>query len=307
MAVSCAGRSPCGSVDRNLKKQGKPHINRGRSPCGSVDRNIRLGLREREQTLSLPVRERGSKQGTRSVRPDRHAVAPRAGAWIETTPGQTARPAPPSLPVRERGSKRPAGQADQGAGRRSPCGSVDRNGKVKRVVKAAGGVAPRAGAWIETWCSAPLTTAPVVAPRAGAWIETPTTCRARRRAWSLPVRERGSKLLGARQGPPQTSGRSPCGSVDRNRTMLVPGSWARGSLPVRERGSKPAAPMAHRCGEAVAPRAGAWIETVQRIRADPDCPCRSPCGSVDRNTRRGTWAVVAPECSDRVRLLAWHG
>ena len=37
-------------------------------------------------------------------------------------------------------------------------------------------VAPRAGAWIETSFSHPPARSPCVAPRAGAWIETLTGC-----------------------------------------------------------------------------------------------------------------------------------
>ena len=104
----------------------------------------------------------------------------------------------------------------------------------------------------------------------------------RSRSLSLPVRERGSKLAtigtdctlatvapragawietyAALQPVSSSSGRSPCGSVDRNYTQMQDG-------------------VIH----AVAPRAGAWIET-DRMTAAPACAAgRSPCGSVDRN------------------------
>ena len=123
-----------------------------------------------------------------------------------------------------------------------------------------------------------------VAPRAGAWIETPpSTSNAPPPRPSLPVRERGSKPnhLGEQPRQPQVapragawietrvairclnsaSGRSPCGSVDRNNASGRLVSFTGASLPVRERGSKPG----HE------PRAG-------------HVDGRSPCGSVDRNS-----------------------
>src|SRR5208337_4575675 len=77
-----------------------------------------------------------------------------------------------------------------------------------------------------------------VAPRAGARIETCPRCGRSRREWSLPARERGSKLRAVLND-------------------LAP----RASLPARERGSK----LVYRDPESgeirVAPRAGARIET----------------------------------------------
>ena len=101
----------------------------GRSPCGSVDRNSALYQQ----------------------RPAPETVAPRAGAWIET---------------------KSLGRTTEAAASRSPCGSVDRNPRgyplpeqrqwslpvrergSKQRLGPSGlihrGVAPRAGAWIET-------------------------------------------------------------------------------------------------------------------------------------------------------------
>jgi hypothetical protein len=77
-----------------------------------------------------------------------------------------------------------------------------------------------------------------VAPRAGAWIETLIRLIYRFHLLSLPVRERGLK--------------------HNCRAYIL---HHRKSLPVRERGLKPAiaVSLVSRC--AVAPRAGAWIET----------------------------------------------
>ncbi len=56
-------------------------------------------------------------------------------------------------------------------------------------------VAPRAGAWIETkWMGDRWEIIPV-APRAGAWIETSVIKIVSVTVSSLPVRERGLKLL----------------------------------------------------------------------------------------------------------------
>ena len=147
-----------------------------RSPCGSVDRNLRSGSTLPITALSLPVRERGSKQRPRADYRGDLAVAPRAGAWIETLRAgphpRAPRVAPragawietripfrassniASLPVRERGSKQ-------------------RHLRLKAVRIR---VAPRAGAWIETSAAVQLALCRPVAPRAGAWIET-INCR----------------------------------------------------------------------------------------------------------------------------------
>ena len=255
---------------------------------------------------SLPARERGSKRPTLRHRDATRAVAPRAGAWIETRPWRR------SHVGRDRRS--PRGSVDRnfygsynwpGAKSRSPRGSVDRNTLTRRRFcrsvrslparergskpinggdhsadalslparergskqgKMAGAVAkncvaPRAGAWIETFMAVPLNQVPQVAPRAGAWIETcnnpdggigAAQVAPRAGAWietlmlccrklvgrSLPARERGSKP-----------------SADR---AIVAGET---SLPARERGSKRSKLSTREVHDGVAPRAGAWIET----------------------------------------------
>ena len=142
-----------------------------------------------------------------------------------------------SLLVRERGSKHP----------------------MTIMRRLAPGVAPRAGARIETALGDASVVAQgsllvrergskhegclnhvernQVAPRAGARIETPSGFRRRSSSRSLLVRERGSKR---RQGSAagRAPGRSSCGSADRNLNQGTNNTIGRMSLLVRERGSK---------------------------------------------------------------------
>ena len=78
-----------------------------------------------------------------------------------------------SLPMRERGLKR-----------------IRIRGRVIRIR-----VAPHVGAWIETPCRTGTTRPDAVAPRVGAWIETQVVGELRFQRESLPVWERGLKLL----------------------------------------------------------------------------------------------------------------
>ncbi len=144
---------------------------------------------------------------------------------------------------------------------RSPCGSVDRN-TLSVVVVEPPVVAPRAGAWIETSVSCVMDGPPNVAPRAGAWIETGNLAQFSNVSGSLPVRERGSKLVGA-GGQMDDLGSLPVRERGSKLYRQQRRSGIPQSLPVRERGSKRSYPR--------------WID---------HCRCRSPCGSVDRNTRR---------------------
>ena len=122
-------------------------------------------------------------------------VAPRAGAWIETTG------TPPTVPgtavsplVQGRGLKHqpqvllrlPGSPLVQGRGLKP---------HTVPACTAGQGVAPRAGAWIET-CHRLVSQAPQrVAPRAGAWIETPTPRQATRLQKSPLVQGRGLKQV----------------------------------------------------------------------------------------------------------------
>ena len=56
---------------------------------------------------------------------------------------------------------------------------------------------------------------------------------------------------------------------------------AKMSLPVRERGLKLNGDRGFQSDIQVAPRAGAWIETLDEATAPADDLRRSPCGSVD--------------------------
>ena len=126
---------------------------------------------------------------------------------------------------------------------------------------AAFRVAPRAGAWIETKYdeislvpprSRPARARglkppaaldggaiPWVAPRAGAWIETSTSHMTFASvSWSRPARARGLK-----------------------RNYRFPPTGELRSRPARARGLKHPRETVLRAREAVAPRAGAWIET----------------------------------------------
>ena len=195
---------------------------------------------------SPPVRGRGSKPPMSASTPTHAPVAPRAGAWIETMPCRSRSNCgcgrPPCGGVDRNGhaalgrvmlwGRPPCGGVDRNPAigpccchppGRPPCGGVDRNTAADFVAEMLA-VAPRAGAWIETfsmkatWCQAR------VAPRAGAWIETrrsPTTScgpasppvrgRGSKHAWastaaetiaSPPVRGRGSKSVNSREACP---------------------------------------------------------------------------------------------------------
>ena len=75
------------------------------------------------------------------------------------------------------------------------------------------GVAPHAGAWIETLKELSAHKVLLVAPHAGAWIETDIGAADAARGRSLPMRERGLKHH--KDGNTHNnSSRSPCGSVD---------------------------------------------------------------------------------------------
>ena len=79
-----------------------------------------------------------------------------------------------------------------------------------------------------------------IAPRAGAWIESVTDASGKvKKGTSLPVRERGLK-----EG---------CWVAQRDQ---------RSSLPVRERGLKESKQNGKLANVPIAPRAGAWIESV---------------------------------------------
>jgi len=140
------------------------------------------------------------------------AVAPRAGAWIETENWKALETTIESLPARERGSKLAHWVWVQSIRRRSPRGSVDRNnGRVRDIFLRA--------------CRS---------PRGSVDRNAHDAADARERAESLPARERGSKRY-QHGDDRKADGRSPRGSVDRNsyhrscvvRSVVAPraGAW----------------------------------------------------------------------------------
>jgi len=163
------------------------------------------------------------------------------------------------------------------------------------------GVAPRAGAWIETcsaWiCSRAGTSRPVrarglkrrgfdirlertVAPRAGAWIETCNHAYTCSHLESRPVRARGLKRAWAgkmslRRLSRPVRARGLTQQVIRHLAILI------ASRPVRARGLKQCSVMRTLVERDVAPRAGAWIETREALPVDRVPPRRAPCGRVD--------------------------
>ena len=187
-----------------------------------------------------------------------------------------------SLPVRERGLKQDVAGVDV----------------LMQVV------APRAGAWIETFSPRLIPSSARVAPRAGAWIET-FTCTPQPSVSgrvSLPVRERGLKrparapaarevVVAPRAGAwietlcSRPSSRQPASLPVRERGLKplarATGGSCWSSLPVRERGLKRCVAHVNLLVRPVAPRAGAWIETCPARHCRAGQACRSPCGSVD--------------------------
>ena len=245
----------------------------GRSLRGSADRNISQPRGPAAGTRrSLPSRERGSKQRIGACRTMRPAVAPFAGARIETLDGHRAdESAPASLPSRERGSKLSVREphrlsrrvapfagarietCDQRRRRPRPTaslpsrerGSKHRCGRRRRSISATAGRSLRGSA--DRNCLAAACTRRIelrVAPFAGARIETRRHCvRDRRRAQVAPFA--GARIetgLGVRRRL-AGDGRSLRGSADRNGLSTC--------------SCEPMAPCR------VAPFAGARIETAR--------------------------------------------
>ena len=74
--------------------------------------------------------------------------------------------------MRVRGLKQDITEEDANAEGVAPRAGAWIETLLKDVVMFTGNVAPRAGAWIETQISGEVVTWVMVAPRAGAWIET---------------------------------------------------------------------------------------------------------------------------------------
>ena len=123
---------------------------RGRSPCGSVDRNVDISSQQALPITSLPVRERGSKHGL-SARWRRT----RASLPVRER-GSKHQHEQPHLGAA--GSCSPCGSVDRNTPYWSkncpPCVAPRAGAWIEtRTIQAADSsiqVAPRAGAWIET-------------------------------------------------------------------------------------------------------------------------------------------------------------
>ena len=101
-------------------------------------------------------------------------------------------------------------------------------------------VAPRVGAWIETFSFGVIGSGMAVAPRVGAWIETVRSHRTTYHDLSLPAWERGLKRLNP-QGITK-----PLNVAPRVGAWIE--TWVLGVNSINA---------------SVAPRVGAWIETIK--------------------------------------------
>ncbi len=150
---------------------------------------------------SRPARARGLKRRSRWLQCRTRPVAPRTGAWIETSTRKAYSGMPSgSRPARARGLKqrhsRPVRLARlqsrpaRARGLKHFDDQVLTATAASRPARARGlkhqhhchwrrqqRVAPRTGAWIETACTSTSSAARCVAPRTGAWIETGGTIR----------------------------------------------------------------------------------------------------------------------------------
>ena len=183
-------RPPRGGVDRNNAAHSHPRRTHRRPPRGGVDRNATKRYMPRS-ICCRPPRGGVDRNRINNRCVDAIEVAPRAGAWIET-----------SVPLPRAtwsACRPPRGGVDRNKDndtypipvyRRPPRGGVDRNDNDPTDTFLEH-VAPRAGAWIET--------SGVNAPRP-------------RQAWSPPARGRGSKRAagadhGAHRRSPPARGR----------------------------------------------------------------------------------------------------
>ena len=158
-----------------MKQDGRTLKLNGEASHPTRVRGLKLPVRRHHHQwpASHPTRVRGLKLPGQPTPAWIPAVAPHAGAWIETR----YRPAAsglslPSHPTRVRGLKLWTGLSLSSGKRSHPT----RVRGLKPMIAALAGlaplVAPHAGAWIETaGCCRPAP-APAVAPHASAWIET---------------------------------------------------------------------------------------------------------------------------------------
>ena len=194
-------------------------MRRGRPPCGGVDRNARGVATSVADRASPPVRGRGSKHSRAHRRAMVPAVAPRAGAWIETRA------------IAQRCAVAGDVAPRAGAWIETPCGA--------HAVALRMTVAPRAGAWIETsWPRKRRIDGRARRPPCGGVDRNDAVRIATlRRRPSPPVRGRGSKPVPADARSSAWS--PPCGGVDRNIPLQHRPRNRSASPPVRGRGLKP--------------------------------------------------------------------
>ena len=163
-------------------------------------------------------------------------------------------------------------------------------------------VAPYAGAWIETACSARFRQLWQSHPMRVRGLKPPRCLTARRPRTSHPMRVRGLKLRRAREHV-DTLAVAPyagawietpraCGSRSARAVAPYAGAWietglarrstcSRGSHPMRVRGLKPVVVLAGKPEGRVAPYAGAWIETLWPCSPPAPRVRRTLCGCVD--------------------------
>ena len=241
---------------------------------------------------------RGSKPPhARADGAQRRAVAPRAGAWIETSLDTATMHASAASPLAQgRGSKHAMAAINRTARSVAPrAGAWIETSSGLRMASQPD-VAPRAGAWIET-CNAGRrrdsalgrpsrrgvdrnvidvridATTDAVAPRAGAWIETPSVGTSTMQSASPLAQGRGSKPrlprpIAQMRRSPLAQGRGskhPTAAPMSDAGTVAPraGAWIETSVDGRDR-----------AGDRVAPRAGAWIET--RLQAADGVEAASP-------------------------------
>ena len=234
----------------------------------------------RSKCWSLPLWERGLKSCQSPLHLPPASVAPLVGAWIEIKINEFNEDEVNVAPL--------VGawieillipRFDLHPSRRSPCGSVDWNDRscinsAKFLVAPLVGawieisvqfcpwrfsiVAPLVGAWIEILKSAALLLNTNVAPLVGAWIEMIKVKARSKPEMSLPLWERGLKLLNT-QDSMEIPCRSPCGSVDWNQCTSLISYWLVCRSPCGSVDWNLFLPC-HCLPDVVAPLVGAWIE-----------------------------------------------
>ena len=244
-----AGRPSRRGVDRNTPET-IHHVQQPQSPLTQGRGSKPLQAPAAYRTKSSPLTQgRGSKHRVPWLQQSGLAVAPHAGAWIETSDVQPAGGCNQSPLTQGRGSKRSRLRTSrrrrpspltQGRGsklfvdpepKQMPPSPLTQGRGSKRGDLAARlcaeHVAPHAGAWIETHCASVSMRAICVAPHAGAWIETAVLMRPALFVASPLTQGRGSKR--AQPPEPQRHSRRPSRrGVDRNLLDQEPDNLVQG-------------------------------------------------------------------------------